>query len=246
MKQILIVEDELTAVEKLIEMITQIEGESGFTVSQSVKETIDILNSGKTFDLGFFDIQLADDISFEIFKSVKIEFPIIFTTAYDQYVLKALEENAIDYLLKPVKAERLEVALQKIKTLESHFINQQVENIIKNSPGKNRLLVKKGVEYISIKKEDVAYLFTEHKVSFLVDKEGTKYIIDKPLSELHDQLGEAEFFRINRKYIAHIDAIEKFRSDQGKIRVFLSPETNEEVMVSKETAPKFRSWIEGA
>lgn len=241
---ILIVEDELTAVEKLTEMIAKIKPDSDFTICQSVKETVQVLQSESKFHLGFFDIQLADDISFEVFKQVDVEFPIIFTTAYDQYVLKALEENAIDYLLKPIQSDRLELAIQKVKTLESHFLNQQIQKVTQNVKSKNRFLVKKGTEYVSIKKEDIAYFFSEHKVSFLVDNSGVKYIVDKPLAELHEDLGIIDFFRINRKYIAHIDAIEKFRSENGKIRVFLEPPTNEEVLISKETAPKFRAWIE--
>ena len=242
---ILIVEDEITAAEKLIEMIAQFEPDAEFTICQSVKETVSILEHKSNFNIGFFDIQLADDISFEIFKKAKVEFPIIFTTAFDQYVLKALEENAIDYLLKPIQSERLETAIQKVKTLKSHFLNQNIPEDLHRASSKSRFLVKKGAEFVSVKKEDIAYFFTEHKVSFLVDVQGIRYIVDKPLADLYEDLASNDFFRINRKYISHIDSIEKFRSENGKIRVFLNPKTNDEVIVSKETAPKFRAWIEG-
>ena len=246
---VLIVEDEITAAERLESMLSAMTDDLKVLAKiQSVDETVHWLANNPQPDLAFFDIQLADDISFEIFKKVEINFPVIFTTAYDEFILEALEHNSIDYLLKPLQEERLKKAMDKVKKLESHFVQHRLGDLFDkkfDAPKKRtRLLVKKGIDYISITTKNVAYFFTEHKLVFLKDREGSKYIIDKTLSELAEELDHTYFFRANRKYLVHIDAIERFKSDNGKIVLQLSPMASEEVSVSKENAPNFRKWID--
>jgi DNA-binding LytR/AlgR family response regulator len=111
------------------------------------------------------------------------------------------------------------------------------------TPNENRIIVKKGTEFLALRLNEIGYFFTEHKIVFAKDFEGRQYIVDKNLAELEEGMDEQMFFRINRKFIANISAIEKFKPDNGKIRVFLKPGTKEEIHVSKETAPLFRKWF---
>jgi DNA-binding LytR/AlgR family response regulator len=244
---VLIIEDELPARAKLEAMLQKHSEIVVVARLGSVKESITWLESNAAPDLAFVDIQLSDDHSFEIFRKTSVSFPVIFTTAFDKYLLESLEFNSIDYLLKPITEEKLKRALDKVKNLERHFVQgnlQKLMGFISGQPKvKERLLAKKGTEFVTIPLQEVAYLFTDHKVTFLRDTSGRQFILDKPLSEWEADLVPSNFFRINRKYIASIGAIERFKPDNGKIRVFLKPEVKEEVHVSKETAPEFRKWI---
>ena len=244
---IIIIEDELTAADKLHKMLLDAYPAANILAHlASVKKTIDWLDQNIAPDLAFVDIQLSDDTSFEIFKQRNITFPVIFTTAYDDYILQSFEYNTIDYLLKPIQKDRLNKALQKVKSMEAHFVGSKFTHLyehLQTQQTKQRYLVKKGTGFVSVPVRDIAYFFTEHKVVFLKDRNGVKYILDKTLSELHDELDSQYFFRANRKYIIHIDVIQEFKSENGKICLKLSPHPNEEVIVSKENAPNFRTWV---
>lgn len=250
--RVLIIEDEITAVQKLRSTLLRLDpGIQVVAELESVKDSLAWITSNPAPDLAFVDIQLSDDTSFSLFKQVNIDFPIIFTTAYDQYLLQSFENNAIDYLLKPIQEDRLKMALTKVKKLESHFLQNKFNQIFEQNNNvfkdrfKQRFLVKKGADFLTVNAKDIAYFFTAHKIIFLVDKNGAKYIIDKPLTVLEQELSKADFFRANRKYLIHIEAITKFKSNNGKIALMLSPDPQEDVMVSKENAPNFRLWIEG-
>jgi DNA-binding LytR/AlgR family response regulator len=245
--KVIIIEDELPAQAKLESMLSKLTDVTLLARLGSVKESIEWLENHSSPDLAFVDIQLSDDHSFEIFRKTKISFPVIFTTAYDKYLLESLEFNSIDYLLKPVTEEKLKRALDKVKTLEQHFVLGNFQKLMVFISGqaktKERLLAKKGMEFVTIPIDEVAYIFTDHKVTFLRDTSGRQFILDKPLGELETDLDPSRFFRINRKYITSIHAIERFKPDNGKIKIILKPEVKEEVHVSKETAPAFRTWI---
>jgi len=247
--KVLIIEDEATAVEKLRGMLSKLDAAIDIVgTAESVKEALSWLKSNPSPDLAFVDVQLSDDNSFAIFDQFEIKFPVIFTTAYDDYIMQSFEYNSIDYLLKPLKQDRLQKALNKVKKLETHFIQYKFNELFDKAAGKparkQRFVVKKGVDFVSVNIKEVAYFFTEYRIVFLRDRDGAKYIIDKTLTDLQDELG-ADFFRANRKYLISIDAVAKFRSDQGKILLNLDPSVTEEVAVSKENAPNFRAWIGG-
>jgi DNA-binding LytR/AlgR family response regulator len=214
-----------------------------------VKDSLYWLQNNPAPDLAFVDIQLSDDSSFEIFKQHEVKFPVIFTTAYDDYILEAFEYNSVDYVLKPLQSDRLKKAVEKVKKLESHFVSNKFGELLnigaERDRKRQRYVVKKGVDFVSVYFKDIAYFFTEYRVVFLKDVAGTKYIIDKTVSELQEELEGAHFFRANRKYLISIDSVAKFRSDNGKIVLMLEPPVKEEVTVSKENAPNFRNWIEG-
>jgi DNA-binding LytR/AlgR family response regulator len=247
---VLIIEDELLAQQKLEAMLMQLS--SGINVLAklgSVKETLLWLKQDEKPDLAFVDIQLSDDHAFEIFKNTSIQFPVIFTTAFDKYLLESFEFNTVDYLLKPITAEKLRRALNKVRLLENHFLQSNILKLIQQESkplGLNRIIAKKGTEFIALNTADIAYFFTEHKVVFVRDFDGRQLIVDMNLAELEEQLDKQKFFRINRKYLSNVKAIEKFKPDNGKILIHLIPEMKEAIHVSKEHAPAFREWISGS
>jgi DNA-binding LytR/AlgR family response regulator len=245
--KVLIIEDELPARAKLEMMLKEINPEVDIVGKiGSVKETIQWLQNNPPPDVAFVDIQLSDDHSFEIFKKYPCHFPIVFTTAYDKYILESFEFNSIDYLLKPVTAERLSRSLEKIKTLGQHFRQGMLLTTGEIFNESQRIVVKKGTDFIALQMDEIAYFYTEHKIVFVKDFSGRQLITDKNLGELEALLDRQMFFRLNRKYIAHMKAIERFKPDNGKIRIFLKPDNKEEIHVSKETAPEFRLWIAGS
>ena len=248
---VIILEDEWTASEKLTDLLHRLDPSiSVLAVLESVKEAANWLDHHPAPDLAFVDIQLSDDNSFSLFQTREINFPVVFTTAYDDYVLEAFEHNSLDYLLKPVEEARLKKALEKVKKFEAHFFQNRFNQLFdqfsqRKHRTKRRFLVKKGVDYVSVSVGQIAYFFTEYKVVFLVDREGKKYMVDKTLSDLENELDPTAFFRANRKFIVNIEAIEKFKSDNGKIQLHISPLLSEPIVVSKENAPNFRKWIDG-
>ena len=243
--KVIIIEDEILAQSKLEAMLKAIDpGIDVMARIGSVKESIAYLKSHSSPDVAFVDIQLSDNHSFEIFRNFPVGFPVIFTTAFDKYLLESFEHNAIDYLLKPVTEEKLKGSLAKLKKLELHFSQGNLHKLIHGNPGRrDRIVVRKGTEFTALTWDEIAYFFTEHKVVFAKDIQGRQYILDKTLGELERELDTNVFFRLNRKFITHIRAIEKFKPDNGKIRVFIRPPAQEEVFVSKETAPEFRKWV---
>ncbi len=242
---VIIIEDELPARAKLISMLQAID-QSISIVAQlgSVKESLEWLSKNPEPDLAFVDIQLSDDHSFEIFRKHPVKFPVIFTTAFDKYMLESFEFNSVDYLLKPITEEKLHRSLNKIQKLEQHFFQGNLIKLIQQQPiAKQRLVARKGTEFVALNTDEIAYFFSEHKIVFVRDFTGRQMIVDKNLSELESDLDPKLFFRINRKFIVNQKAIDRFKPDSGKILIFLKPEMKEEIHVSKETAPEFRNWI---
>jgi DNA-binding LytR/AlgR family response regulator len=245
---VLIIEDELPARDKLTSMLSAIDPQIRVVATLgSVAESLQWLSGNREPDLAFVDLQLSDDHSFEIFRKHPVRFPVIFTTAFDKYLLESFEFNSIDYLLKPITEEKLRRSLDKVSKLEQHFLHGNILKLLDQSRSKvdrrNRIVARKGTEFVALGTEEVAYFFTEHKIVFVRDFAGRQMIIDQNLAELETELDPDTFFRLNRKFIANQKAIERFKPDNGKIQVFLKPEVKEEVHVSKETAPEFRKWI---
>jgi DNA-binding LytR/AlgR family response regulator len=247
--KVLIIEDEKPAYENLVEALLQTE-ENIQTISScsSVGESIKWLSDNQQPDLILMDIQLSDGLSFNIFKSCNITCPIIFTTAYDKYLTQAFEYNSIDYLLKPIAQHKLRTAIRKYKNLQTHFVNNHsalFDYLNNHDKKKSRIIVKKGLEFQTVRLEDVAYFFTEHKLVFLVDKENRKYLADKNnLSDLEEELDKKYFYRANRKYIINANFIKRFKPlERSKISVELTMAVNEEIIVSQENASAFKKWI---
>jgi len=247
--KIIIIEDETPAADKLENMLMEIDS-SIIILSKlkSVKDCIKWFAENKSPELAFVDVQLSDESSFELFKIIQPDFPVIFTTAYDDYVLKSFEYNSIDYLLKPYTKERLKKALQKVKALESVFLQRKINSITQLNQGKDfkkRFIVKKGTEHIAIKTEDISCFYTEFKITFIRDAGNCKYIVDSNLSESISELDPGMFFRANRQYIVNRNFIKKFKIDAGKIILKLNF-NEEDIIVSKENASDFRKWFKGS
>jgi DNA-binding LytR/AlgR family response regulator len=245
---VLIIEDELPARAKLTSMLEAINPQIRVVATLgSVSDSLQWLGANREPDLAFVDIQLSDDHSFEIFRRHPVRFPVIFTTAFDKYLLESFEFNSIDYLLKPITEDKLRRSLEKVMKLEQHFIQGNILKLMdksrNNSGRRSRIVARKGTEFIALTTDEIAYFFTDHKIVFVRDFTGRQMIIDQNLAELESELDPEMFFRLNRKYIASQKAIDRFKPDNGKILVFLKPEVKEEVHVSKETAPEFRKWI---
>lgn len=246
--KVIIIEDELPAQAKLELMMKAINPAIQVVARLgSVKETLMWLEKNQEPDLAFVDIQLSDDHSFEIFRQHPVKFPVIFTTAYDKYILESFEFNSVDYLLKPITEEKLRRSLEKLQNLKQHFLNSNLLKLVEmhGKPNVSRIVAKKGTEFVALDVHEAAYFFTDHKIVFVRDFSGRQMIVDKNMSELEAVLDQHTFFRVNRKFIVHQKAIERFKPDNGKIQIFLKPEIKEDVHVSKETAPGFRKWIGG-
>jgi DNA-binding LytR/AlgR family response regulator len=245
--KILIAEDEIPALENLKQCIA--DSDSSLKIAactRSVAETILWLKNNTSPDIILMDIQLSDGLCFHIFNEHVVECPIIFTTAFDKYVIDAFEYNCIDYLLKPIDLNKLTNTLRKYKNLQQHFLSNYSSLFeFLNKKAKSRIVVKKGTEFLSVKLEDAAYFFTENKLVFLVDKQNKKYLCEtNSLLEIEDQLDVKNFFRVNRKYIVNADYITKFKSiDKSKICVEISLPLFEEIIVSQENAAAFKKWM---
>jgi len=237
--QILIVEDEDWAVDSLSEMLSEIWNED-FTIEvlSTVREAIDWLTKHKA-DLIFMDVHLGDGLSFDIFDSIKVKTPIIFTTAYEEYALQAFQNNGYAYLLKPFELEELRIAVNKVQSL--------IPKHGQSSSYKNRFLVKYGIRLKSIRVEDIAYFMADDKLLYGFSMQGEKFIVDETITKLIPKLNPTFFFQINRKFIVHIQAIvEMVKISRNRIRLQLQPQLLEdvEVIVTEEKSNEFQLWLD--
>ncbi len=253
--KVLIVEDEPFAQNELKRLLEK----TRFSVdvlecTDSVEDTVEWLKNNAAPDLIFLDIQLSDGLSFEIFKQIKVSAPIIFTTAFDEYAIRAFKLNSIDYLLKPIKQDDLEQALDKLETLKKHYEkggtgldSETIEKLLnfKKPEYKSRFIAKIGdqIKYIDIK--DVAYFYAEDNEVFLITRTKNRYIIEFKLDQLEKLLDPLQYYRINRSYIVYIGSIMKINKYfNSRLHLELSPETNEEVLISRVKVPEFLKWMD--
>ncbi|MBL7923369.1 MAG: response regulator transcription factor [Bacteroidia bacterium] len=249
--KILIVEDEKIAADRLVKMIRELEPAAEILDTLvSIKSSIEWLSTHAPPDLIMMDIHLADGPSFEIFTGVKVESPVIFTTAYDEHALEAFKVNSIDYLLKPVKMEEMKRAFEKLKGLTGTG-SRNLEQLIRQLGGKTkeyqkRMVIRYGDTIKMVDIVDVAYFFTEDKINYLCTAGNLKYPIDFNLDELEHLLDPAVFFRINRQFIINIHAIDKMLAwSKSRVKVVLKPGTTEDTIVSTERSPHFKEWLTG-
>jgi len=248
----IIIEDERPSRESLLQTLARIDADVNLLAAiTSVQEGISYLGQPRNADIIFSDIQLPDGLAFEIFRNCVVDAPVIFVTAYDEFMMNAFEYNGIDYLLKPVDREDLRKALTKYRMLEKHFTDHHSLKSLLQYVGehkKKRMIVKKGMENISLRLDDIVLFYTENKIVYVVDRWGKKYLADKNLSEMEEELDEATFFRANRQYIININFIRGFKAyEKVKLIVDLTlPDLNHCVIVSQEMAPQFREWMHNA
>jgi DNA-binding LytR/AlgR family response regulator len=243
--RILILEDEPLAAAQLQRALVRWDADTTvLDVIGSVKRAIDRLREGPEPDLVLADIRLSDGASLRVFDEVRVACPVIFTTAYDAYVVQALERNAIDYLLKPIEDARLALALGKYLRLREHFGGKLAALAREMAGGDpSRVIARSGASYVAVPMDRVAWFTTEHKLTLLVDTDGKRLMVDESLGDLEARLG-AKVFRLNRQYLARAEAVAAFRpAGRGKLSVDLVPPAEDEVLVSQEVAGAFRGWM---
>ncbi len=246
---IVIIEDEKLLAEQLERLILKIEPSAVILEKLgSIEDSINWLKTNEA-DLIFLDIHLSDGLSFKIFEKIKISTPIIFTTAYDQYAIKAFKLNSIDYLLKPIDEDELKESLVKFKSFSKSQnmvdINQLLSIMDKPEVDyKKRFMVYAGQKVKSIKTEEVAYFYVMEKNVFLCTKNNENYDVDFSLDKLEAVLEPSVFFRINRRYIVNIECIKNmYPLSNSRIKIELNPLPDEETIVSLHRSRNFKNWL---
>ena len=250
--KILIVEDEELAVKKLQKTLAAIDNSLEVSeVTDSISSTVEWLQKNEAPDLILMDIELADGQSFAIFDMVKVTSPVIFTTSYDEYALKAFKVNSIDYLLKPVQPEDLEIALNKFRSLKNNNTSTAIELLVKELQQKmapkeyrKRFLVKNGQKLVSVEIQDISYFYSDGRLNFFKTKNNKKFIVDYTMDELEEMLDPHDYFRISRSFYISVQSIEKIDDYFGnRLILQLFPATEKEVLVSREKVTDFKKWM---
>jgi len=250
MMKTLIIEDENLAAERLEKQLQEIDPSiQVLDKIGSVKDSVKWLRNN-TADLIFLDIQLSDGISFNIFNQLTVPTPVIFTTAYDQYAIKAFNLNSVAYLLKPIRKSELKESLEKYKSMKSAF-GIDFEHMMATYQGrkpeyKKRFLIRIGDKYKKVETNEIAYLYALEKSIFFKTFAGKTLNIDYSLDALEELLNPDQFFRINRKYIVNIESIDHMVAwGRGRIKLDLNPKLEEdmEAIVSIERSGDFKNWM---
>lgn len=247
MKQVIIIEDEKPAARRLRRMLLK-HGIETQTMLHSVAEAVTWFENNEHPDLIFLDIQLSDGLSFEVFEHVDISCAIIFTTAYDEYALKAFKLNSIDYLLKPLDEEELETALKKFRnTQQSDNINvTELRSLLNISPKnyKKRFTAQVGQHLKLVDISEIACFYSENKTTCIHCHSGRNYPVEISLEQLETELDPEKFFRINRKCILHLEAIKDILSyTNSRLQVKLNNFNEFPLIVSRERVKEFKSWL---
>ena len=249
MKTIIIEDENLTAkrLESLLhkwDSTIQVEA-----ILPSVDEAVKWFGSNAEPDLIFMDIHLEDDLAFKIFEQVRIAAPVIFTTAYDEYMIQAFKVNSIDYLLKPVNYDELVQAIEKFKRLKNQFAQPNLETLLKSlghkePEYKSRFMITVGTRIKSIETSDIAYFYSEDKLTFMVTKEGQNLPIDFSLDKLTSMMNPKDYFRISRQFLVSFPSIQTVHAHiKGKLKLELTPKTKFEVLVSGDRMADFKEWL---
>ncbi|WNW02113.1 LytTR family DNA-binding domain-containing protein [Tenacibaculum sp. HL-MS23] len=249
---VIIIEDEKPAARRLNRMLSVLEIEVK-TMLHSVEESINWFQNNKHPDLIFLDIQLSDGLSFEIFEEVEVKSAIIFTTAYDEYALKAFKLNSIDYLLKPLDEDELKVAVDKFKENQTQKseVKVNIDDIRKllinpvDRKFKKRFTIKIGQHIKIIHIDEIECFYSENKATYIHTNSNRNYLIDDSLEHWQEQLNPEHFFRVNRTFIVHINAIKDIVSyTNSRLQLVLHSYTDAEIIVSRERVKEFKNWID--
>ncbi|TRX57556.1 response regulator transcription factor [Fulvivirga sp. M361] len=255
--KVLIIEDEKPAAKRLERLLLSYDDSIEVVAKlDSVKSVIDWFQTGKMLDLVFMDIQLADGLSFEVFDHVSITAPIIFTTAYDEYALKAFKVNSVAYLLKPVDDEDLSDAFAKLNTLKQapETVNVTAVNSMDQIAAamqmltrqyKNRFVVKTGEHIRSIAVDEILFFFSREKATFCTLDQGKNYLLDYTLQQLIDMLDPTKFFQINRRFIISLRSVKDIISySNSRLKIVLDHFSEQDVIVSRERVNEFKAWLD--
>ncbi len=252
MIKVIIIEDEKPSARRLQRLLSDI-GIEAQAMLHSVKEAVGWFEKNEHPDLILLDIQLSDGLSFEIFDKVSINSAIIFTTAYDEYALKAFKLNSIDYLLKPIDDEELESAIKKFKVNrpEKHDLTVDINQIKKllinplEKSYKKRFTIKVGQHLRMVETEDIECFYSDQKATYIYTKDRKNYLLDLSLEQIDESMDPLKFFRVNRKFIVNIDAIADIISyTNSRLQIKLHHFAESEIIVSRERVKDFKKWLD--
>jgi two-component system response regulator LytT len=254
--KVLIVEDEPGVAQNLCDLLEEVEpGIEILSIEESVDETVNWIKTHSKPDLGFFDIRLADGNSFEIFEKTNVEFPVIFTTAYDEFALKAFKVNSIDYLLKPIDKKEVRFALEKYRKLYSASNVMDTDKLLavmktfqegRGEKFKKNLLVYQGDRIIPVDIQGIAYFQLREEGVIGITLDHKRLHIEQSLEKIMGQLSPMDFFRANRQFIVSRQAVQGASQHfNRKLKLNLQPSPGEEVLVSKSRITDFKKWLEG-
>ncbi|HOZ79114.1 MAG TPA: LytTR family DNA-binding domain-containing protein [Ferruginibacter sp.] len=251
--KILIVEDEELAVKKLQKTLESVDTTAVVTgITDSIQSTVEWLQQNPTPDLVLMDIELADGQSFEIFNLTEVKCPVIFTTSYDEYALKAFKVNSVDYLLKPVQKEELQAAITKFKKLQPgakadisiDTLVKELQQKLQPKEYRKRFLVKHAQKLVSIEVNDIAFFYSDGRLNFFKTHDNRKFVVDYTMDELEDMLDLAKFYRISRSFYVSINSVEKIDDYFGnRLILGLKPSVDKEALVSREKVTDFKKWM---
>ena len=256
---LVIVEDESIAARRVQKLVQKLDpGTKVQAVLDSVAGAVHWLRNHPAPDLVLLDIELVDGQSFEIFTQVEVKCPVIFTTAYDEFAIRAFKVNSIDYLLKPIQEKELQNSLQKFRSLKKVFadktpasvnvealLQEMLEQRVSSTKSiRDRILVKQGQRMFPIATTEVAYFFAKEKIIFVRTKGNQQYLIDYTLEELEKSLNPKNFFRANRQYLIEFHAVARVHQYfNSRLKVELTPKPEDDVTISREKAVEFRLWL---
>ena len=248
MKNALIIEDEKYSADRMIELVKTHTSLNVVDVLYSVESAKKWLENNATPDIIFLDIQLGDGIGFDILDHLNASFPfIVFTTAFDEYTLKAFKYNSVDYLLKPIKAVELKAAVKKFERINSMELASKIEDLRRDilKGFRSKFLIKTGLKYRSVTILEIAYFYSTDGTTYLRTCDSESLIVDQPLESIETSLDPELFFRINRHMIVKEDTIQSIDSFfNGRLSLGLSPNFEESVIVSREKVKLFKQWLD--
>jgi two-component system response regulator LytT len=253
--KVIFVEDETPALNRIKKLVSQlIPNVQILGSADSIEAAVSLFNTSPEVELAFMDIELADGQSFDIFSQVQVKCPVIFTTAYNEYAIKAFKVNAIDYLLKPLDEAELQQAITKFQTMSRHapvmdYKAQLAALLQEIKPAatayKSRFLIKSGTRLISVSVDDIQLFQAADKVVYLHTRNNQKFVVDYSLDELSTMLEPNMFFQLNRQVIAQVNSIKSIHTYfNGKLKIELGAVLDEEVLVSRERASEFKAWLD--
>lgn len=247
--KVLIIEDEARAARHLERLLSKVAPDMDVVASlESVRDSVEFLSSNQGIALIFSDIQLADGLSFEIYRQIKVSCPIIFTTAWDHYAIEAFNTNGIDYLLKPVEEERLLKAIEKVKQFSPMPALEKLFEMVaqkQEKQYKSRFLVKIGDRIKSIPIEEIDAFYSYEKATYLHTKGKRSYCIDFALDHLEEIVDPEKFFRINRKYLVSLNACASITAwSNSRLRLQIDGVDDKDIVVARERVQAFREWLD--
>jgi two-component system, LytTR family, response regulator LytT len=251
--KVLIIEDEELAVKKLQKTLAAVDASAEVVgIADSIKGSVEWLQENPSPDLILMDIELADGQSFEIFNLTEVKSPVIFTTSYDEFALKAFKVNSVDYLLKPIQKEELETAMEKYKkTRQANSPDINIDSLVKELQQKlqpkefrKRFLVKNGQKLVSIEVDDISYFYSDGRLNFFKTADNKKFVVDYTMDELEEMLDPERYFRTSRSFYVSIASIEKIDDYFGnRLILQLKPVVDKEALVSREKVTDFKKWM---